>query len=105
MKHIAYPNPDSTVSIVFVTDAVPLEENARQSVPYDVPYVFIDESELPKNKEERAAFHPSFEHPDGVGADYGVGTPWAVVAYQDGIAAIAINTESGDYRWLNGFHV
>ena len=44
-----------------------LEEHGMAAAPAGVPFIIVDESEVPKTAEEYAAYAPDFSNPAGIG--------------------------------------
>jgi hypothetical protein len=87
---VMYPNylPNSSASICTIqsTGVLPIEEIARRDVPPGLPYIFVDQTELPTS-EFYDAWEIDFDEPDG----YGIGvSQWT--AEQE-----ALNPEGGIY--------
>lgn len=66
----AAPPPDTGVWVIFPAANCPLslEDIARKDVPAGLPYVYVDDSELPDGQ-YREAWDCDFSEPDG----YGIG--------------------------------
>ena len=66
----AAPPPDTGVWVIFPAANCPLslEDIARKDVPAGLPYVYVDDSELPA-PQYREAWDCDFSEPDG----YGIG--------------------------------
>jgi hypothetical protein len=65
-QRIVYPNGNG-ISIVCPTGSLPLAEIAKKDVPAGVPYIIIDASELPSDRQFRNAWTADFSEPDGYG--------------------------------------
>lgn len=74
-----------------------LEQIAHKDVPAGVPYKFVSlEDFVLPNKDTIRTMPIDYSNPDGVGANWGVGTNNVVVAYnQDGSPVV----EQGDYAF------
>lgn len=47
---ILFPNPDNTVAIMFPCDCgLSIEEIAKKDVPAGVPYLIVEDSDLPED--------------------------------------------------------
>lgn len=68
-QRIIYPNPDGSISMVIPTGELPTTEVARKDVPAGVPYLFVNETDLPTDFEFFDAWEADFSSPDG----YGIG--------------------------------
>ena len=81
---IAYKN-EKTGGVVIVTPApqcsLTLEQIAQKDVPPNVPYVFIDEANLPDAWEFFDAWEIDITEPHGHGANFGYGSYYAVTGY------------------------
>lgn len=96
---IIYPNGQGGVSILHPTGALPIEEVARKDVPAGIPYLIIEEADIPTDRTHRIAWEADFSEPHGHGASYGVGTLWAVVAYNNEGRAITVrHIETGEVK-------
>jgi hypothetical protein len=60
-----------------------LEDLAAKDVPAGVPYKIVDVSVFPPDRFFRDAWEAVIDKPDGVGADYGVGSRNAVVGWNE----------------------
>lgn len=69
MDCIIYPN-DETISVIYPTGELPIEEIARKDVPAGKPYKFISRSDIPSDRTFRMAWSADFSEPDG----YGIGS-------------------------------
>jgi hypothetical protein len=69
MKKIIYPNLNGGIIILTVTGEIPFEEICRKDVPANTPYIIVDESLIPTDREFRDAWEMDFSNPDG----YGIG--------------------------------
>lgn len=67
MKKIIYPN-ETGIAVITPTGELSLEETALKDVPTGVPYLIIDSSQLPADREFRDAWEADFSNPDGHGA-------------------------------------
>jgi hypothetical protein len=65
---IIYPHNEG-IAIIHSTGEISLNEVARKDVPAGVPYLSIDSSQFPANREFRGAWEADFTNPDG----YGIG--------------------------------
>jgi len=59
---VIHPSPNTTLSI---------HEIAAKDVPTGRPYLIIDHTDLPADREYRGAWEANFDTPDGVGATHG----------------------------------
>ena len=70
MNLIIYKTDEGGVAVIIPAPECPLliEEIAKKDVPTGVPYLIIDSSELPADREFRDAWQADFTNPDGYGA-------------------------------------
>jgi hypothetical protein len=68
MMKIIYPIDDG-LAVVTPTGEIPLQEVAKKDVPAGIPYLFIEDSDLPQDRYFREAWEADFSNPDG----YGIG--------------------------------
>ena len=71
MKRIVYTNESGGVSVVIPAPECPLtlEQIAQKDVPQNVPYWFVDETDIPTDRTARDAWTlTNMPEPDGVGA-------------------------------------
>jgi len=70
MNLIIYKTDEGGVAVIIPAPECPLliEEIAKKDVPTGVPYLIIDSSELPADREFRDAWEADFSNPDGYGA-------------------------------------
>ena len=67
MQVIIYPN-ETTISIIRQLNfEMSIQEIARKDVPFNVPYLIIDQAEIPTDRTYRGAWTVDFSNPDGVG--------------------------------------
>ena len=66
-QKIIFPN-ETGISLITPTGELSLEETALKDVPTGVPYLIIDSSQLPADREFRDAWEADFSNPDGYGA-------------------------------------
>jgi hypothetical protein len=74
VKRIIHPNVGGGVSVVICHDAddnplsdLSLEEIAKSVVPLRVPFRFVNSSEIPPDRDNRAGWSADFSTPDGLG--------------------------------------
>jgi hypothetical protein len=65
---IIYPS-GSGIAILHPTGELPLEEVARKDVPAGVPYLIINDTDIPADRTFRDAWEADFSNPHG----YGIG--------------------------------
>ena len=68
MKLAIFPN-ETTISVLVPAPncGLTLEQICTKDVPSGVPYLIIDSSELPADREFRDAWQADFTNPDGYG--------------------------------------
>lgn len=66
-QRIIYPQ-ETGIAVIHPTGELSVEETAQKDVPTGVPYLIIDSSELPADREFRDAWQADFSNPDGYGA-------------------------------------
>lgn len=67
-KVIVYPGDDGMLVSVHPCECgIPVEQIARKDVPAGKPYLIVNQSELPQDREYRNAWTADFSDPDGVG--------------------------------------
>lgn len=85
-ERIIYKNPDGSVAVLVPASdsGLTLEQIAAKDVPAGKPYKIVDVSELPQDRSDRDAWTVDDEVlTDGVGADYGAGSDFEVVAWRE----------------------
>lgn len=82
---IAYQQNNGKLAVVYPTGELPFEEVARKDVPAGVPYVIVDESDLPQDNVFFEAWEADFSTPHGTGIG---AQAWFIEKYQAEIAAI-----------------
>lgn len=67
-KVILYPREDGGLAFVIPADCgLPVEEIARKDVPAGVPFLIVNQSDLPEDRTYRDAWVADFSQPDGTG--------------------------------------
>jgi hypothetical protein len=65
---IIYPQENGSITVLYPTGELPIEEVCRKDVPTGVPYKLIDSSDLPEQYNEFFnAWEADFTNPDGTG--------------------------------------
>jgi hypothetical protein len=65
---IIYPNPDNTIAILMPCECgLTIEQIAQKDVPYNTPYLIVEDSDLPEDWSNSAAWEADFSDPDGIG--------------------------------------
>ena len=68
-KRIIFPN-ETSISIIVPADCgLSIKQIAAKDVPQGVPYLIIDASDLPQDREFRNAWEADFSNPDGFGGE------------------------------------
>lgn len=78
MQRIIYPIENEGIAVITPFGDLPIEEVARKDVPAGVPYLFIQEENIPTDRSRRDLWTADFSSPDG----YGIG-PEAWFAEQE----------------------
>lgn len=79
-KAIVYPGDSGSLAFVLPCDCgLPVEEIARKDVPAGKPFLIVDATDLPDDRQYIDAWTADFSDPDG----YGIG-PEAWFAEQNG---------------------
>jgi hypothetical protein len=92
--HIFFPNELGAVSMVtpVLTCGIPIEEIARKDVPAGVPFIFVDEADLPTDYTFFNAWQGDFSNPHG----YGIGPQaWFIEQYEAEIATLDPVVDAG----------
>lgn len=66
-QKIIFPNGSGGIAVLHPTGEIPVSEVARKDVPAGVPYLIINESDLPADRSTRAGWEADFINPDGHG--------------------------------------
>ena len=66
MSRIIYPYKD-TIAVVYPDPELPLAECCRKDVPAGVPYLVIEDDDVPTDRAFRNAWEADFSNPDGIG--------------------------------------
>lgn len=64
---IVYPNDVGGIAVIHPTGEIPIEQVAFKDVPAGVPYLFVEDSDVPSDRVFRAAWTADFSKPDGYG--------------------------------------
>jgi hypothetical protein len=93
---IIYPNGQGGIAVIYPSNEILIEEVALKDVPVGVPFLYVEDSDIPTDRSLRAAWEADFSNPHGYGADYGVGTPWLVIAYKEGRASLVRHEDTNE---------
>lgn len=103
-QRIIYQNDAGGVAVIIPTlEALALygiEAIALKDVPSGRPYKIVDASDIPQDRGQREAWAVDERLlTDGVGADYGAGSDWAVVDWDgDGQPDALVNVITGETK-------
>lgn len=64
---IIFPNGSGGIAIIHPTGALPIEAVAFKDVPNGVPYLFVEDDDIPNDRTYREAWEADFSNPDGIG--------------------------------------
>jgi hypothetical protein len=81
---IVYKEKDGSAVVLHpnLNSGLTLKQIADKDVPAGVPYVFLDESLIPKDVTFINAWSiEEIKNPDGIGANYGVGSSKEVIGW------------------------
>lgn len=67
IQRIIYPSEGGIAVITPFPCGLSVEEIARKDVPAGVPYLIVNQSDLPEDTTYRAAWTANFSNPDGHG--------------------------------------
>ena len=81
---------ETGIAVVTPTGELSVEETARKDVPAGVAYRIIGDNDNPSDVD--------FTLPDGVGADYGVGSLLDVVGYTESGEPVVRHKETGETK-------
>ncbi len=83
-QKIIYQTKDG-IAIIHPTGEIPFEEVCRKDVPAGVPYIIVDESEIPTDRTFRSAWEADTSNPDG----HGIGSQaWFIEQFNKEILSI-----------------
>ena len=67
-RKIIFPyGEDNCVAILYPTGEIPFEDVCLKDVPENIPYIIVDQSDIPKDMTFRDAWEADFSNPDGYG--------------------------------------
>lgn len=64
---IIFPNGSGGIAIIHPTGEIPLEQVAVKDVPSGVPYLLVEDEDIPSDRTYREAWEADFNNPDGYG--------------------------------------
>lgn len=67
---IIFPNGSGGIAIIHPTGELPIEHVAVKDVPVGIPYLIVDDADIPTDRTYRDAWKPTagmFDTPDGIG--------------------------------------
>lgn len=64
---IIYPNGSGGICVVHPTGELPIEQVAIKDVPNGVPYLIVNDEDIPSDRTYRDAWEADFSNPDGHG--------------------------------------
>ena len=97
---IIYKN-NGVICVINPTGILPIEEVCRKDVPAGIPYLILENSEIPSNDEDFSKWKPNFSKPSGYGSNYGAGTNKVVVEYdENGFAAVVALENTSEVNGL-----
>lgn len=64
---IIFPNDSGGIAVIHPTGEIPIEQVAFKDVPEGVPYLFVEDDDLPADRTYRNAWEADFSKPDGHG--------------------------------------
>lgn len=64
---IIFPNGSGGIVVLHPTGEIPVEKVARKDVPQGVPYLFVEDDDIPSDRTFRNAWEADFSEPDGFG--------------------------------------
>ena len=64
---IIYPNGAGGVVVLHPTGAIPIEEVARKDVPSGVPFLIVEDADIPLDRTNRESWEADFSNPHGFG--------------------------------------
>lgn len=67
MTKVIYPNGSGGIAVIHPTGELPIEAVAFKDVPNGVPYLFVEDEDIPSDRTYREAWEADFSNPDGHG--------------------------------------
>jgi hypothetical protein len=68
-ERIVYPSGDGIAVVIPADCGLSVLEIARKDVPAGLPFIVVDVSDLPADRNYRAAWRADFSEPDGYGGE------------------------------------
>lgn len=92
-KVILYNNQQGILVVLYPTpeaiSMLGIDNIAQKDVPAGFPYAIVDGDGIPNDRTFRSAWDVEQSTlTDGIGAEYGAGTPWGVVEYGNGFVIV-----------------
>jgi len=83
MSKIIYTNPDGNLCVIHPIPGcnLTLSQVAAKDVPAGIPYKIVEDDAVPTDRTFRGAWESDMSDPHGVGADFGVGSTYAVIGW------------------------
>jgi hypothetical protein len=66
---IIFPNGSGGVVVIHPTGELPIDQTAKKDVPNGVPYLIVQDGDIPSDRTYRNAWTADFSNPDGHGGD------------------------------------
>lgn len=64
---IIFPNGSGGICVIHPTGEIPIEQVAFKDVPNGVPFLFVEDEDIPTDRTYRDAWEADFSNPDGYG--------------------------------------
>ncbi|WP_341714440.1 hypothetical protein [Limnobacter sp.] len=64
---VIFPNEVGGIGVIIPTGELSIEGVARKDVPAGVPYLIVNDSDIPSDRTFRGAWTADFSNPDGHG--------------------------------------
>lgn len=83
---IIYKQDSGIVAVIYPTGDLTIEQVALKDVPHGVPFLIVDEADVPSDRTFRSAWEADFSSPDG----YGMGAHrWLIQQAESVLAELA----------------
>lgn len=89
-QRIIFPNGAGGIAVLHPTGSLPIAEVARKDVPAGLPYLIVDEADLPADRTFRAAWDADFSAPHGTGVG---AESWFIEQYEAELASAEAEVE------------